>query len=173
VTDNELKTTLDYEKYSRGEDLEYTTTLLIARNIHANLTPQEMHYIKNDIVILAKAWRYFELLLPNFDRDKITFSQNVLDEYKVSPLATYQLTGKLGKMNINYSEFNFRCENYSDFMKHFYRGGLNFYNDRYLAKDITSGVYSYDLNSSYPTVMYNNKFPTYLVNASDTPQTID
>ena len=172
VTENELKTTLDYEKYSRGEDLDYTTTLLIARRIHANLTPQEMHYIKNDIVILAKAWRYFDLLLPNFDRDKITFSQNVLDEYKVSPLATYQLTGKLGKMNINYSEFNFRGENYSDFMKHFYRGGLNFYNDRYIAKDITSGVYSYDLNSSYPTVMYNNKFPTYLVNASDTPQTM-
>src|SRR5699024_6446677 len=44
----------------------------------------------------------------------------------------------------------------------FYRGGLNFYNQFYVGKIISDGIFSMDINSSYPFAMHNFKIPTYL-----------
>lgn len=172
INEDELKTDFDYLRHNRQEDLEPSTARLVGYRIFNNLTESELKYIDNDVILLAKAWRYFDNILPKFDRDKITFSQNVMEEYKINPLATFQLTGKYKRYNVNYSDFVMNDENYADYLKHFYKGGLNIYNDKYVGKLITDKIYSYDLNSSYPNVMYNSKIPTYLLEVREEEETI-
>lgn len=172
ITPNELKTDFDYLRHNRPDDLDPITARMVGYKIFNSLTKDELKYIDNDVILLAKAWRYFDKILPKFDRDKITFSQNVMEEYKINPLATFQLTGKYHRYNVNYSDFMMKGENYADYLKHFYKGGLNIYNDKYVGKLITNKIYSYDLNSSYPNVMYNSKVPTYLISVSEDEQDI-
>ncbi len=50
-----------------------------------------------------------------------------------------------------------------DYFRSFYKGGLNLYNDEYIGTIINKNGFSIDLNSSYPTVMYKEKLPTYLI----------
>lgn len=56
----------------------------------------------------------------------------------------------------------FGNENYYDYVKSFYRGGLNMYNSKYVGKIVNDPCFSIDINSSYPFVMYNEKIPTFL-----------
>ena len=54
-----------------------------------------------------------------------------------------------------------------DYFRSFYKGGLNLYNDNYVGKILNKNGFSIDLNSSYPTVMYKEKLPTYLIALND------
>lgn len=162
LTDDELKTDYVYDKYNLDEDLTFSQAYDRAVDIFNNLDDDEKLYIRNDVIILPEFWRNYHLIYPGFDREKITFSQNVLEEYKTTPLATYQLTNKLGKLYIQYTDYSFNDINVFDYIKRFYKGGLNVYNDRYIGMIIEGTIKSYDLNSSYPNVMYNYKIPTFL-----------
>src|SRR5699024_2151559 len=48
-----------------------------------------------------------------------------------------------------------------DYLKPFYRGGLNFYNQFFIGK-IIDNVFGMDIHSSYPYAMHNFKIPTYI-----------
>lgn len=167
-----LKTHLDYIKYNQERDMSYFDSWDYALSIFSKLSEDEKIYIRNDVIILASLWLNYSNIFTGFDINKITFSQNILEEYKVDALSTFQLTGKYGQqlhqpLTLRYSDYQFRGESLFDFLKHFYKGGLNLYNDKYLGKIINHKMRSVDRNSSYPAVMYTRKIPTFIVDYTD------
>ena len=174
IDDDLLKSDFEYQKYNLSFDLSYQASKDYARKIHSKLTPQQKHYIRNDVLLLANIYKNFTKIYPGFDFNKITFSQNVLKEYEVSPMAKFQLTGRIDyKTGIKYSDYDFCDENLFDYMKHFYKGGLNFYNDEKVGKIINRDITSLDINSSYPNVMYNSKIPYQLIDFSEKVAELD
>lgn len=168
-----LKSDFNYTKYNLSFDLSYIASKGYAKKIHDSLDEKQLHYIDNDVLLLANVYYNFEKIYPRFDFNKITFSQNILKEYEVSPLSKFQLTGSLNyKQKIKYSDYDFRNENLFDYLKHFYKGGLNFYNDKYVGQIIDHDITSLDINSSYPNVMYNSKIPYMLLDYSDESELI-
>lgn len=169
-----LKSDFNYTEYNLSFNLSYGASKLYAKKIHEGLSLDQLHYIDNDVILLANIYLHFTDIYPKFDFNKITFSQNILKEYEISKKAKYQLTGKIDyKRGFKYSDYDFRGENFFDYLKHFYKGGLNFYNDQYLDQIIHRNITSLDINSSYPYVMYNFNIPDQLVDYSEKLDTID
>lgn len=181
LTDDDLKTEFDYEIFNRDEDMSDEQSYEYAYQCFNQLTNDQLKYIKNDVLILAYSHKYYSSIFPNFDYSAITFSQNILNSYLTTSLSQFQLlnkykdsySSKLAK--ISYTDYTFANENYYDYIKSFYKGGLNFYNTKYLNKIINEDCFSIDINSSYPYVMYNEKIPTYLkyFESFDVSQKID
>lgn len=169
-----LKSDFNYTKYNLSFDLSYKASKEYAKKIHEQLNEEQLHYIDNDVILLANVYKNYTKMYPGFDFDKITFSQNILQEYKISKKANFQLTGKIDyKRGIKYSDYDFRNENFFDYLKHYYKGGLNFYNDEKIGKIIYRDITSLDINSSYPYVMYNFKIPYKLIDYSDEDEFIN
>ncbi|HSH50860.1 MAG TPA: hypothetical protein VK982_03965, partial [Bacteroidales bacterium] len=59
ITEDELKTDFDYVKYNLEEDLTDQQARKYAREIFKNLSEDELTYIKNDVIILAKSVYYY------------------------------------------------------------------------------------------------------------------
>lgn len=171
IKEDELKTTFDYLKWNLSEDLTEEQARDYASYVFTQLTEEEHIYIRNDVIILGRSVQYYDVLFPNFDYSKITFTSNILQSFKNSDLTTFQLLNQVGnkkdKLKINYTEFQFCGINFFDWLRPFYKGGLNFYNYNYIGKIINDRVFSMDINSSYPHEMYNNKIPTFLVDYKD------
>ena len=168
-----LKSDFNYTKYNLSYDLSYTASKGYAKSIHDRLSRDQLHYIDNDVILLANVYKNFNKMYPRFDFNKITFSQNVLKEYEISDKAKFQLTGRIDyKRGIKYSDYDFRGENLFDYLKHYYKGGLNFYNDKYIGQIINHNITSLDINSSYPYVMYNFKIPFILEDWNEDSETI-
>lgn len=173
LKEEEKKQTMNYTKYDLSEDLTDEQALQYAREINENLSDDDKLYIKNDIVVLANVYKNYGKIFPNgFDYNKITFTQNILTHYlggkHLDFNTQYQLLQKIQafkviNLQLKNSEYYFDNENYYRYLKHFYRGGLNMYNDRYIEKIIDKPCFSIDINSSYPYIMYAKKVPTYLV----------
>ena len=166
VTDDELKTDFDYLKYNLDQDLTEKQAREYAQEIFNQLSDDELTYIRNDVILLAKSVYYYDQLFKNFDYSKRTFTSNILESYNTNDLTSYQLLNRIGqgkdKYEIRYTDYKFANQNFYDYLKPFYRGGLNFYNQYYIGKIIDTGVFSLDINSSYPYAMHNFKIPTYL-----------
>ena len=175
------------KKYNLNSDLneieleEYKAFLL------DSLTYKEFKYVRNDVVVLAMCHKHFSELYYGFSWDVFAFASNVKKEYEkngyYSALTNFQLTKKTPKGKM---KFNKNSEHKTDssltlddkplagwksaekFFRQFYRGGLNMYNEKYVGQIIEpeKAGFSMDLNSSYPTVMYKEKLPTYLVEGS-------
>ena len=107
------------------------------------LTEDEVSYVKNDVVIVAKALSYlFEMGLT-----KMTAGSNALSEYK-------EIT-KLNKFRSLYKPLNYDID--KD-IRRAYRGGFTYLNPLYKNKSVASGEVL-DVNSLYPSVMYNEILP--------------
>lgn len=168
ITEDELKTSFDYEKYNVSTDLSEDEAHVYALDVFKRLSEKEITYIKNDVIILAQAVKNYEKLFYGFDFEKRTFTSNIAATYNDNPLTNFQLFNQYGKgkekMKVNLTDYVFNGVNYYDYIRPFYRGGLNFYNHHFLGK-ILEDCFSMDLNSSYPTVMYLDKIPTYFLRA--------
>ena len=166
VTEDELKTDFDYVKHNKKEDMTETHARLYARQIFNNLDKDEMTYIENDVILLAKSVYYYSDLFKGFDYSKRTFTSNILESYNTNDLTSFQLLNRVGKgkdkHEIRYTDYQFANQNFYDYLKPFYRGGLNFYNQYYVGKTISDGVFGMDIHSSYPYAMHNFKIPTYI-----------
>lgn len=166
LTSDDLKTDYDYLKYNLRDDLTDEQAISYANDIFNHLSDEELVYIRNDVKILAYSVKYYSELFKGFSYDAKTFTQNILRYYAVDPLTEWQLLGRFGKgkakKEINNSDYQFMGMNFYDYLKPFYRGGLNFYNDRYLEKIIDEPCFAIDLNSSYPYVMHHFNVPTFL-----------
>lgn len=166
IKDSELKTDFDYIKYNRDHDMTELEARGYAQYIFDQLDKDEMTYIENDVIILAKAVYYYSALFKGFDYTKKTFTSNILETYNTNDLTSFQLLNRIGegkeKQEIRYTDYQFANQNFYDYLKPFYRGGLNFYSQFQLGKIITSGVFAIDINSSYPYAMHNFKIPTWL-----------
>lgn len=171
VTEQELKTDYNYTKYNLKYDIDFKRAKDYAYKIFKQLNEHERIYINNDVIILANSVRYYSEIFKGFDYSKFTFTQNILAYYDKNNLVSYQLLNKIGKgkekTHIKYTDYQFKGMNFYDFLKPFYRGGLNFYNDRYLNKLISEPCFAIDLNSSYPYVMHSQKIPTFLIDCKE------
>lgn len=164
------KSSYNYTKYNLDRDLSWKESVDYAKEINAGLDKQEKVYIENDIIVLMHVYAFYTTLFPGFDWGCITFTQNILHYYTEEGrdrLASYQLLHRFfinkQEMALKNSDFTFAGENFYSYLKHYYKGGLNFYNDRYVAKIIHSLCFGIDINSSYPYQMYSRKLPYKLV----------
>src|SRR5699024_3859069 len=166
VSEDELKTDFNYTKFNLAEDLTDNQARQYARWIFKKLDKEELRYIRNDVILLAKSVYYYSDLFKGFDYSKRTFTSNILDSYNTNHLTSFQLLNRIGqgkdKHEVRYTDYQFANQNFYDYLKPFYRGGLNFYNQFLMGRIITDGVFSMDIHSSYPYAMNNFKIPTYI-----------
>lgn len=161
VNEDELKTEFDYNIFDIDDDMTEATSYKYAKRCFQSLNDEQMTYIRNDIIILGQSHIHYSDLFPNFDYSKMTFSVNILNSYLTNDLTSFQLINSFQDEKLQYTDYQFFNMNLYDYIKSFYRGGLNMYNDQYLDKTVEH-AFSIDINSSYPYVMYHNKIPTYI-----------
>lgn len=105
------------------------------------LTPEEVDYIRNDVEIMARALKFL------FDEglNKMTIGACALDFYKKKnkyfnkyfPLLPYEIDQDIRRS---------------------YKGGFTYLNDCYKGCEVGEGLVL-DVNSLYPSVLYNDKMP--------------
>ena len=107
----------------------------------APLTKEEEEYIKNDVQIVAHAVDYFH----KQGLTKMTIGSCALAEYKniISKKAF---------------ERYFPTPKFHDDVKQSYRGGFTYLNPKFAGKTIGKGIVL-DVNSLYPSVMYDSYLP--------------
>ena len=107
------------------------------------LTSEENDYVKNDVVIVAKALKY----LFDMGLTKMTAGSNALSEYKEI-------------MSVNRFRSLYKPLNYDidKDIRASYRGGFTYLNPIYKNKTVGKGVVL-DVNSLYPSVMYYEILP--------------
>ena len=105
------------------------------------LTKQEIDYIRNDVEIMARA---LEIMFKE-DLTKMTIGSDALSSYK--------------KINRNFNKY-FPVLPYEidKDIRQSYKGGFTYLNDKYKEKTTGEGIVL-DVNSLYPSVMYNEKLP--------------
>lgn len=166
IEEKHLKTSFDYTKYNLDNDMTEDEAREYANNIYNQLDTDEITYIENDVILLANAVKHYSELFKGFDYSKMTFSSNILESYNTNNLTSLQMLNTVGekkeKKQLKYTDYQFAGVNFYDYLKPFYRGGLNFYNMTKIGQIITDGVFSIDINSSYPYAMHNFKIPTFL-----------
>ena len=109
--------------------------------IGSPLTPEEEEYIKHDVQIVAHGIKYFH----SQGLNKMTIGSCALSEYKKL----------IKKRNFN---LYFPTPRYHEDVKQSYRGGFTWLNPKYAEKKIGNGIVL-DVNSLYPSVMYENYLP--------------
>ena len=173
IKKDDQKLDYDYDRYDTCFEVEDVRGY--CDRVFQGLSEHERHYVRNDTHILRMAWDNYEILFPGFDIGKKTLSLNILNAYSINPLAKYQLTRTYKAVkkekSLCLSDFDFMGTNMFAYTHNFYHGGLNFYNDKLVAATVHDLVHI-DINSSYPTVMYNEKFPTWLAGYADKKKAI-
>ena len=165
ITEEYLKTDFDYDCFDKDEDIDRETVKTYIRKCFESLNDKQMIYIRNDVIILALGVKHYKTLFYGFEFSKMTFTQNIKEEYsKYNKLAEFQLLKTDGRFShLKLNDYQICGMSGFDYFRSFYKGGLNLYNDNYIGKIINKNGFSIDLNSSYPTVMYKEKLPTYLI----------
>ena len=107
------------------------------------LTGEEEAYVKNDVIIVAKALKY----LFDMGLTKMTAGSNALSEYK-------EIT-RLNRFRSLYKPLNYDID--KD-IRRAYRGGFTYLNPLYKNKSVGEGEVL-DVNSLYPSVMYEAILP--------------
>lgn len=162
ITDEYLKTDFNYSKFDVDGDLSTPALKYYVKEIFNSLNDNELTYIRNDVIILALCYKYYSELFFDFDYNEYTFTSNIKKAYtEDNDFSSFQLLKKIGKAKLSYTNYHFHNLNFFDYLNRYYRGGLNFYNYKYLGKVLKNGI-SFDINSSYPYVMYHFKLPTFL-----------
>ena len=118
-------------------ELDYTAV----RPEGHELTQEEVSYLRNDVEIMARALK----VLFNQDLTKMTQGSNAL----------YDFTQTIGKKNF---EQWFPVPDYDHDVRQAYKGGFTYLNPTYASKDIGEGLVL-DVNSLYPSVMYDSPLP--------------
>lgn len=165
ITEEYLKTDFDYQCFDKDDDIDRESVKTYVKRCFESLNDKQMIYIRNDVIILALGVKHYQTLFYGFDFSKMTFTQNIKEEYaNYNKLAEFQLLKTDGRFShLKLNDYQICGVSGFDYFRYFYKGGLNLYNDAYVGKIINKNGFSIDLNSSYPTVMYKEKLPTYLI----------
>lgn len=165
ITEEYLKTDFDYDCFDKDEDVNRELVKTYVKRCFESLNEKQLIYIRNDVIILALGVKHYKTLFYGFDFSKMTFTQNIKEEYsKYNKLAEFQLLKTDGRFShLKLNDYQICGMSGFDYFRSFYKGGLNLYNDNYIGKILNKDGFSIDLNSSYPTVMYKEKLPTYLI----------
>lgn len=165
ISEEYLKTDFDYQAFDKDYDMTENDIKSYVKRCFESLNEQQLIYIRNDVIILALGVKHYQKLFYGFDFSKMTFTQNIKEEYsQYNKLAEFQLLKTDGRFShLILNDYKICGMSGFDYFRSFYKGGLNLYNDKYVGKIINRNGFSIDLNSSYPTVMYKEKLPTYLI----------
>lgn len=117
------------------------------RGYNYTMTPEEVEYITNDVIIVAKAIKQFR----NEGHERNTIASNAMRYYK---------------KNSYYSNYEFLTyfphldDDLYHLLKRAYKGGYCYVNPKFKGKPVGHGRV-YDVNSLYPSVMSDpsNKYP--------------
>lgn len=169
ITEEYLKTDFDYQAFDKDYDMSQNDITAYVKRCFESLNEQQMIYIRNDVIILALGVKHYQKLFYGFDFNKMTFTQNIKEEYsQYNKLAEFQLLKTDGRFShLILNDYNVCGMSGFDYFRNYYKGGLNLYNDKFIGQIINREGFSIDLNSSYPTVMYKEKLPTYLIAFND------
>lgn len=169
ITEEYLKTDFDYQAFDKDYDMSQNDMNSYVKRCFESLNEQQMIYIRNDVIILALGVKHYQKLFYGFDFSKMTFTQNIKEEYsQYNKLAEFQLLKTDGHFShLILNDYNVCGMSGFDYFRNYYKGGLNLYNDKFIGQIINRDGFSIDLNSSYPTVMYKEKLPTYLIAFND------
>ena len=115
----------------------------LPREVGHILTKEEIDYVKNDVVIVARALSY----LFGMGLTRMTAGSNALGEYKNIM--------RLNRFRALYKPLNYDID--KD-IRRAYRGGFTYCNPLYKGKTTGEGEVL-DVNSLYPSVMYNEILP--------------
>lgn len=183
---DEGKLSYSYSDFDVEEKLSLEEVREYCYDVFNKLSEHDKHYVHNDTHIMRLAWDNYNKLFPGFDISLPTLTTNILKVYSINALATYQLTRKIKRGNkttdFPLTRFEFepakelddehegdeRNGNLFTYIHHWYHGGLNFYNETCVGRTVHDAVHI-DINSSYPTAMYNEMFPTQLIDYVDSP----
>ena len=127
----------DFDLPIRKLELDYTTK----REVGHVLTEHEIEYIKNDVEIMARALDY----MFKIDLKKMTIGGDALFDYKkmISSFTHY---------------FPILPYEIDQDIRQSYRGGFTYLNECYKGATLGAG-WVLDVNSLYPSVMYNELLP--------------
>lgn len=169
ITEEYLKTEFDYQAFDKDYDMSENDITSYVKRSFESLNEQQLIYIRNDVIILALGVKHYQKLFYGFDFSKMTFTQNIKEEYsQYNKLAEFQLLKTDGRFShLVLNDYNVCGMSGFDYFRSYYKGGLNLYNDKFIGQIINRDGFSIDLNSSYPTVMYKEKLPTYLIAFND------
>ncbi len=160
----------DYTKYDKEEDMTTTELVDYCRSIYNGLNQHARDYVLNDTRVMYTGFQnYNKIFNKSYDNSKRTLSLNVLNQYKINPLAEFQLLNSYDNTKIEFTGYTFKNgsnrTNLYDYIKNYYHGGLNIYSYKYNAT-IVHDLVHIDINSSYPSIMRYKPMPTYLVDYS-------
>ena len=124
-----LKGSIDYKAY---------------RPLDHQITEEEKEYIINDCKIVASCLKL------NFDQGltKMTIASNAINSYK----------DLIGRENFR-RRFPQLSKEEDKEIRESYKGGFTYVNEKFKNKDIKKVGCTYDVNSLYPSVMYNEILP--------------
>lgn len=160
-----LKTDYVYDKYDVMHDMTDDEAKAYCLYVFNNLTEQENIYIRNDVYILAFSVKYYTSIYPNFDYSMLTLTSNISKMFNDNDITSVQMLNRTisePKLSIRYTDYFIGDENFYDYLKSFYKGGMNLYNPRYLNQILNESAFGIDINSSYPFSMDNHLIPTFL-----------
>lgn len=114
------------------------------RAVGHELTKEEIEYLKNDVHVMSRA---LDIQL-NQGMNKMTAGSNALADLK----------REIGGSKKFVSQFPIISLELNEDIRQAYRGGFTWLNKRYKNKIINGGI-TFDVNSLYPSVMYNKLLP--------------
>src|SRR5690606_13550120 len=94
IEEDELKTDFDYVKYNLPYDLSEEQAHMYVKQVYDSLDSEQLTYIRNDVIILAKSVYHYSDLFKGFDYSKRTFTSNILDSYLTNDLTSFQLLNR-------------------------------------------------------------------------------
>ena len=124
----------------KKDSIDYTAY----REVGHELTEEEVDYLRNDVVIVSEVLSKFI----GEGLDHMTIGSNALHDF----LTMY---GGFKKFRKLYPELT---EEEDAFIRKAYRGGWTYCNSAIAGKQIGEGIV-YDVNSLYPSVMYDDELP--------------
>lgn len=127
----------DFELPLRKLTLDYQAK----REVGHILTPDEVDYIRNDVEIMSRA---LDIMFKT-DLKKMTIGSDALNSYK--------------KLQPNFNKlFPVLDYDYDADIRRSYKGGFTYLNPKYKEKIVGNGIV-FDVNSEYPSMMYNKLLP--------------
>lgn len=185
INESQLKgTEFDYKAYNRRHDMTLAEAEEWAVMAYKDLNKDQLKYVNNDVLILGYARKFYNRLFPKHFRwgdDRLTMNimrDYIYDDGQLNEMALYQIrkdyksefaltkTGKEGIVSLDYDRYAFAGHNLNDYLRDFFRGGYNGYNDTLINKPL-NGCFYIDINSSFSNAMLNELIPTYISDAED------
>src|SRR5699024_12549750 len=111
-----------------------------AQEIYNQLSNDELVYIRNDVILLAKSVYYYSDIFKGFDYSKKTITSNILESYNTNNLTSFKLLNRIGqgkeKSEISNTDYHISNQNIYDYLKAYYLDWLIYYNQLFINKFI-------------------------------------